>query len=804
LSYHSQMNPRTVSLPDLVSEKKRNTALSLSEGFSGAKHEAALSATTGSTWPGRPGQQPFAGVDESTSKGLTFSMPMYYRCRQLVLNMQKTGHRVPQKMQTELRSLEKSVAAEIRALNPLLFQRFDDVQLDRLLRAMSFLRLSVGRWLFGSEQLAAAWPRGSRSFLLMAGMDSCKTLRGRYGKHFAAGKINLYVDSNGVGERQEINKGAIFGERHFRLGDECMMDIVGGAAQCEEPCIIGVLGTEVLEAAYADRAFGNRKIALSMRHAPALSRVVLPDNGPLAKFDFASMTFEEKSKLFEEKQSGAVKHALEELAKVATQIHLLPGQELLSDPPADDSVIMVSKGGIEIRGDIKLTEKLDALPPKKKRIRIFLDRAEKLAGDSIFDKLDPYCIVKMGEFKRFQTPVLWNVGVNPQFEYQGVLTYTDEEELEIIVMDYDKFSADDLCGSCTVKVADLHDGWYGKVDLQRPKRSLGAVKDDEQLLEPAGRLYFGVKYDYEKISALTKKPKERSWQNQVLFNLGAHEAWGHETIMLGPIFMKTLEGSANQTAFALELSNFRMFGGYQRGTNDKIVLLKASKKRFVDFVKKSQKEKQFLQTCRGSTLDKQQIIKGIIKMLIDRWETEDQADNMRKGVYFNNKVEEAVDPMKFRVAYRGAKAHITVRNALNLSGGGWFDKLDPYAILRFRGSKSEFRTSVLQDAGGDPIWNCEGYLAYNGEVALEISVWDYDPYSSDDLVGTGVIQVEQFCSGFEGMVPLSLPTDKKKKKKTLKQSMITIGILWDAPQDLRADPALTMGTMGSGMKSLLR
>ena len=26
------------------------------------------------------------------------------------------------------------------------------------------------------------------------------------------------------------------------------------------------------------------------------------------------------------------------------------------------------------------------------------------------------------------------------------------------------------------------------------------------------------------------------------------------------------------------------------------------------------------------------------------------------GVYFNNKVEEAVDPMKFRVAYRGAKA----------------------------------------------------------------------------------------------------------------------------------------------------
>lgn len=85
-------------------------------------------------------------------------------------------------------------------------------------------------------------------------------------------------------------------------------------------------------------------------------------------------------------------------------------EELLSDTPIEDSVIMVQKGsnsiarsglssllpqnfgfaplgkaaaysfpsrqhetpaqGIEIRGDLALTEKLDALPPKKKRIRI--------------------------------------------------------------------------------------------------------------------------------------------------------------------------------------------------------------------------------------------------------------------------------------------------------------------------------------------------------------------------------------------------------------------------------------------------
>ena len=38
--------------------------------------------------------------------------------------------------------------------------------------------------------------------------------------------------------------------RFRRLGDEAMLDAVGGAAQCEEPCIIGVLSTEVLEARY--------------------------------------------------------------------------------------------------------------------------------------------------------------------------------------------------------------------------------------------------------------------------------------------------------------------------------------------------------------------------------------------------------------------------------------------------------------------------------------------------------------------------------------------------------------------------
>lgn len=101
---------------------------------------------------------------------------------------------------------------------------------------------------------------------------------------------------------------------------------------------------------------------------------------------------------------------------------------------------------------------MDELPPKSIMSRDSLWCQTPIrGGDSIFDKLDPYCIVKpgapndpasgtapaserfgkvpnssgskggtrrsfsflprLGEFKRFQTPVMWNVGVNPQFEH---------------------------------------------------------------------------------------------------------------------------------------------------------------------------------------------------------------------------------------------------------------------------------------------------------------------------------------------------------------------------------------------------
>jgi len=222
----------------------------------------------------------------------------------------------------------------------------------------------------------------------------------------------------------------------------------------------------------------------------------------------------------------------------------------------------------------------------------------------------------------------------------------------------------------------------------------------------------------------------------------------------------------------------------------------------MDFVKHCGRQNHFLQACRVSSLEKQGKLREIMVRLIRKWEIEEATSIMRNPAILDEPpAEEAPDPNDFRRLYRGCKTHISVRNALNLSGGGFFDKLDPYAIAQFRGSREKFWTSTLHDAGNDPVWDCEGTLTYQGEPALEISVWDWNK-TAHELLATGVLQVNQFCGvgGFDGMVRLSPP--KNKQNKTMKQSMIIIGLQFDPPPN----PNLTLNNSTSltGLKSLMQ
>eukprot|EP00928_Gymnodinium_smaydae_P087941 TRINITY_DN72112_c0_g1_i1.p1 TRINITY_DN72112_c0_g1~~TRINITY_DN72112_c0_g1_i1.p1 ORF type:complete len:783 (+),score=227.59 TRINITY_DN72112_c0_g1_i1:91-2439(+) len=782
------MNSRAVSLPDLASERKRNTALSLSEGFNGATREATLSASK-FNFPRRPtGKlEDWSGDDGSIPSKLNGVLPIYYRTRQIVLQMEKAGRRVPVKMVSELKAQERAVCDELKPLHPLLFQRFDSFQLDRLLRMMPILKCSQGRWVFGNEDLAEEWPGGdgARTFLLLYG------------------KVALFSDASGAGNRWEVTRGALFGEKRFRICEEGLLDHICGAAYCEEPCVIGCMTSKVMEVVFADRAYGNARIAQMSRTLPAFKRIVEEEKLPEENVK------EEKPKRGTKKEdeqvtaSNAVATALRELSKIAAPIYVAPGAEVLMAEPLEETLLIVANGGMEVRGDVQLTERVDLIPPKKVRLRVYLEKAENLAGDSWLDKLDPYCIVKLGEYKRFQTPVLWNVGPNPKFDYNGCLQYKDEKELEITVMDHDKYSADDLCGTGVLKLDEVHDGWKGKVQLYAP--ASGMFKSDDAEDEEAGKVYVTIKYDYEKVTAATKVPKQRSWENLPLFQLKLHDVWGSEQIMMGHMFKKTLENCSNQLTYQVALDNFRLYGAITRGAQETCVFWKVSKRKFQEFVKHCGREKPFVQACRVSSLEKQNQVKVVAERMIQKWQQEEMASLLRSGALMAGEPqEEAMDPSRFRVAYKGTKAMISVRNALNLPDGSLWDKLDPYAKLRFKGGKAVMQTSVLQDAGSDPVWDCEGTLLYQGETELEIEVWDYDTVGAGDLVAVAKLQVEQFCAGFEGMIPLNLPGGRKKK--SVKPMMIIIGIQWGAPRDPSAlrdqtmsEATTTKRLMGSTM-----
>merc|ERR1719401_3169615 len=157
-------------------------------------------------------------------------------------------------------------------------------------------------------------------------------------------------------------------------------------------------------------------------------------------------------------------------------------------------------------------------------------------------------------------------------------------------------------------------------------------------------------------------------------------------MMLGPSFKRTLEQASSNMKYSLTLDNFRVIGDNPR--DGKVTCWKVSRARFEEFIRHCGREKQFMQACRVSSLDKQNHLKENLERIIKKWEAEEQSNLMRQGVFDFEKANrvEAIDPSRFRVAYRGVRAYISIRNALNLAGGGWFDKLDPYAVVRFQGT----------------------------------------------------------------------------------------------------------------------
>merc|ERR1711924_95090 len=201
------------------------------------------------------------------------------------------------------------------------------------------------------------------------------------------------------------------------------------------------------------------------------------------------------------------------------------------------------------------------------------------------------------------------------------------------------------------------------------------------------------------------------------------QCWGHEAIFLGEEFFDTLERAAHGSAWMMQVSNLTLEASPTGGA---FHVMRFPKKEVVDFLKKWGQTNNMIQQCRILTVQHQLHMKNVMYEVVEKWTTEES----KKQVLMETNNVGARDITKdiglFRSAFRGAQLKITFNSGINLEGGSWLDKLDPYASARLigAGSAQKCRTPALQDAGANPVWEHTGTLTYGGEDILEFQVFD--------------------------------------------------------------------------------
>jgi len=85
-------------------------------------------------------------------------------------------------------------------------------------------------------------------------------------------------------------------------------------------------------------------------------------------------------------------------------------------------------------------------------------------------------------------------------------------------------------------------------------------------------------------------------------------------------------------------------------------------------------------------------------------------------------------------------------------------KSDPYCKLALR--EKQVRTKTV-NADLNPTFNEEFLFEGKRGGMLLIEVWDYDKFSSDDFIGSVVLQLDKVPNDFSEWVPLESRSSKK-------------------------------------------
>lgn len=92
---------------------------------------------------------------------------------------------------------------------------------------------------------------------------------------------------------------------------------------------------------------------------------------------------------------------------------------------------------------------------KARALRVTVEAAQGLQGDSEIDRLDPYVQVKLGNNKQYKSEVLTDAGSDPRWNWTFNIPYNNEPEIEFTVLEYDLYSRHDNLGMASVSHIDF-------------------------------------------------------------------------------------------------------------------------------------------------------------------------------------------------------------------------------------------------------------------------------------------------------------------------------------------------------------
>jgi hypothetical protein len=663
-------------------------------------------------------------------KGLYQTFCVYMRNRQMVWDEQAQKQRIPARTARLLHGLETECAAGLRQLNPYLFQRFDDKQLLKILRSVPIGNYAKDTWIFSRDPKVEDDPPAPEYYFIVHG------------------EVDVYERSPKVSvDCVTLRPGDIFAEGGFPTATSAVRNRGAGAQAKGTVLVIVMSKMAVGQSCQDDRLIADKKYANILQKMQAFQEIKI--------------------------------HKLEKWLELAQIFHVPAGQELLSWPQVEDSFLIFTANTMQWCADIHLVEMQN--PDKevsRRKIHIFAEAAIGLQGGSIFDKLDPYLIVRLSPQKRFQTATMNNAGKDPYFNHHGVLVYDQEPAMEVIVYDYNEYGTHEILGQATIPASEFTTpaGFEGEVQLFKPgKTSIWSTKSGEAT--PAGvlllQITWGAPLGFRSVTK-HKEPRQRSFPKVALLDLQQKTYFGHEAIILGGTFFDNLQRATASLGFTLSLSNFHIRAKQEGPQMTKSTVIRIPRQVFEAFLIRVNKQKDFLTEAVNSSLEKQVKLRETCHKLILKWDEEERRRQAQMSMRQKDPSTQGLDVNVIRSKLRGAILTVRVVSAVGLGGPKQEGKLDPYLIIKVVGTNAVVQSAVYEDASSSPQFDFEARFRYNGETVVDVTIMDKDRFSKDEVLGTCSLTIEQFHDGFVGAMDIRRPASLSKNAGSAGTLMLEI------------------------------